>query len=41
MKIKFCPECKNKIKNVDVNANGQNIYFCDKCQNRFIIDSEY
>ena len=41
MNFKYCPECKGKIKKVDVNYNGQGTYFCEKCKNRFIIDSEY
>ena len=41
MNIKYCPECKNKINEIDMNANGQKIYFCSKCKNKFIIDSDY
>ena len=39
--IKYCPECKSNIQKVDIAPSGDNIYFCKKCQNRFIIDTEY
>jgi len=41
-KIKtYCPECKCEIEEVDMNIDGQKIYYCSGCKNRFIIDKEY
>jgi len=39
--IKFCPEYKNNIKCVDMQPNGDNIYYCENCKNRFVIDTEF